>query len=105
MAKARPVKIGDRVFAKVGEATIFFSEMLGRYQPGDIVSAVDAADLSYLLARHSEVDEKVGEGISYFVVDHAPDPYPGKCFWVIQKEGTKIDFAIKHCLLPHPTDP
>lgn len=105
MAKARPVNIGNRFFAQVGEATTFFSEMLGRYQPGDVVSAADAADLSNLIARHSEVDEKVGEGISYFMVDRAPEPYTGKCFWVVQKDGTKIDFAIKHCLLRHPVDP
>lgn len=104
MAKARSVRIGRRLFDKVGDATIFFSEILNRYKPGDVVSADDACDLEFLLARHSEVEEKIGQGISCFLVDRAPKPYPGKCFWVVQKDGTKIDFAIKHCLLKHPVD-
>ncbi|NKN01139.1 DCL family protein [Rhizobium leguminosarum] len=104
MAKARSVQIGNRLFGKVGDASAFFSQMLGRYQVGEAVSAEDAMDLAHLLARHSEAEEKIGSGISYFIVDRAPDPYPGRCFWVVRKDGVPVDFAIKHCLLMHPMD-
>ncbi|MGO7586644.1 DCL family protein [Rhizobium ruizarguesonis] len=104
MAKARSVSVGSRVFQKVGDAYAFFSQMLGRYQIGEAVSADDAEDLAHLLSRHSEAEEKIGSGISYFIVDRAPDPYPGKCFWAVRKDGVPIDFAIKHCLLKHPMD-
>ncbi|MGO7856425.1 DCL family protein [Rhizobium ruizarguesonis] len=92
------------MFSKVGEASTFFSKILNKYQPGDVVSIEDAIDLGCLIARHSEADDKVGPGISYFVVDCAPEQYPGKCFWAVRKDGVKIDFAIKHCLLKHPAD-
>jgi hypothetical protein len=104
LAKARPVQIGNRFFSKVGEASTFFSKMLGKYQPGDVVSIEDAIDLGCLIARHSESEDKVGPGISYFVVDRAPEQYPGKCFWAVRKDGVKIDFAIKHCLVKCPAD-
>jgi hypothetical protein len=32
------------------------------------------------------------------MVDRAPKPYPGRCFWVVQQNGNKEDFSIKHCL-------
>ncbi|MBY5545978.1 DCL family protein [Rhizobium leguminosarum] len=104
MAKARSVTIGNRFFERVGDATTYFSQMLSRYQIREAVSAEDAVDLAHLLARHSEVEEKIGSGISYFIVDRAPDPYPGRCFWVVRKDGLPVDFAIKHCLLRHPLD-
>jgi len=104
MGRVRSVVIGPRFFEKVGDATNFFTEMLARYVPGGVVSAADASDLAHLLSRHSDVVEKIGPGISYFIVDRAPDNYPGRCFWVVRTDGSKIDFAIKHCLLKHPMD-
>ncbi|MBB2713317.1 DCL family protein [Rhizobium sophoriradicis] len=102
MAKAHPVKIGNRLFGRAGDASAFFSQMLGRYELGEAVSAKDAEDLAHLLFRHSEAEEKICSGISF--VDRAPDPYPERCFWAVRKDGIAIDFAIKHCLLKHPTD-
>ncbi len=104
MPKGRSVVVGNRLFEKVGDASAFFSQMLGRYEAGAVVSAEDGVDLANLLMRHSEADDKIASGMSYFVVDRAPEPFPGKCFWLIRKDGSKIDFAIKHCLLKHPVD-
>ena len=81
--------------------------MLNRYAIGERVSAEDAADLSALIARHSEFEEKAGVGIAGFEVNTPPDDVPQfskRCFWVVRTDGTKIDFSIGHCLKPQPYD-
>lgn len=107
MGKARSIRLTTRSFNKAGDATAFFAAMLNRYGIGDRVSAEDAADLSALLSRHDELDEKVGTGIVGFEVNNPPDDVPQfskRCFWVVRSDGTKIDFSIGHCLKPKPYD-
>ncbi len=104
MGKARQIKIETRTFSKAGDATAFFSEMLNRYAVGQRVDEADARDLAALLKRHDETVEKIGVGISYFKVDAAPEPYSGKCFWIVRTNGTEIDFSYPHCLKAIPAD-
>jgi Protein of unknown function (DUF3223) len=72
--------------------------MLNSYSPGNVVSVSDGNELSALLARHDEKDEKLAVGIDYFRVGAAPDGFVGKCFWIVRTDGSRIDFSIKHCL-------
>lgn len=107
MGKARRVSLATRSFDKAGDATAFFAAMLNRYGIGDRVSAEDALDLSALLDRHDEVEEKAGTGIAGFEVNTPPEDVPQfskRCFWVIRSDGSKIDFSIGHCLKPRPYD-
>jgi hypothetical protein len=107
MGKARRIALATRSFDKVGEATAFFGAMLQRYKIGELVSDEDAADLSALLDRHDELEEKVGTGIAGFKVDTPPNDVPQfskRCFWVIRSDGSEIDFSIGHCLKPKPSD-
>lgn len=107
MGRTRSIAIKTRSFDKAGDATTFFREMLNRYGIGDRVSEEDALDLSALLERHDERDEKVGEGIAGFEVNVPPDDVPQlskKCFWIVRTDGSKIDFSIGHCLAPKPYD-
>ena len=107
MGKARRISLTTRVFDKAGDATVFFRDMLNRYEVGGRVSPEDAADLTALLERHSERADKIGNGIAGFEVNTPPDDVPQfsqRCFWVIRNDGTKIDFSISHCLLPQPYD-
>ncbi|MFT4279594.1 MAG: DCL family protein [Rhodopseudomonas sp.] len=94
----RPIAIGNRNYDKVGDANIFYTAMLRRYSIGQVVSKADAVELLALLQRHDELDEKIGRGIAHFEVASAPDGHPGKCFWIVRTDGTRIDFSIKHCL-------
>jgi hypothetical protein len=98
MGKARSIILETRTFAKAGDASAFFSNMLNRYSIGDQVSEEDANDLIALLKRHDEQMEKVGPGIAYFEVGFPPDGYAGQCFWVVRTDSSKIDFSFKHCL-------
>lgn len=95
MGKARPIEIRTRTFAKAGEATAHFSEILNRYAIGERILDSDALDLAALIERHDEQSEKVGCGISHFSVNAAPD-YPGqRCFWITRTDGTHIDWSYQ----------
>lgn len=86
------------MFEKAGDATSFFSAMLNRYSVGHRVLEDDSKDLTALLKRHDERDEKIGSGIDYFEVNAAPDGYVGKCFWIVRTDGSRIDISFQHCL-------
>lgn len=103
----RRIPLATRTFEKKGDATAFFSDMLNRYKIGERVTSEDAADLSALLARHEEYDQKAGSGIAGYEVNFPPadaPPFSKRCFWVVRSDGTKIDFSIGHCLEPRPGD-
>ena len=107
MGKARRISLTTRSFDKAGDATAFFKEMLNRYAIGNRVSDADALDLSALLDRHDERDEKIGKGIAYFEVNVPPADAPQfsqRCFWIVRGDGSRIDFSYVHCLAPKPYD-
>jgi hypothetical protein len=104
MGKRRPIQLDTRLFDKAGDGNKFFSDMLNRYPVGTVVNPVDSLDLSSLLKRHDELDEKIGVGIAHFDVAAAPDGHDGKCFWIVRIDGTRIDFSFKHCLEAKPFD-
>ena len=107
MARGRKIEIETRVFERAGDAAEYFKAMLNRYGIGERVSEADAVDLSALLKRHDERDEKFGSGIAGFEVNIPPDDVPQfsqRCFWIIRNDGTRIDFSIGHCLARKPYD-
>lgn len=89
---------------KAGDGTRFFSAMLNRYSIGEVVSPVDTVDLTALLKRHDELEEKIGIGVARLEVAAAPDGHDGKCFWIVRTDGSRIDFSFKHCLEEKPFD-
>ncbi|WP_375783543.1 DCL family protein [Bradyrhizobium sp. Pha-3] len=70
--------------------------MLNRYDPGDKVSATDAAVLAEALKLHPEADEKIGPGIKDFSVRSAE--FGSKCFWVNRTDGTTAKFSHTACV-------
>lgn len=107
MGKARKISLKTRSFDKAGDATAFFRAMLNQYRIGGRVSPEDAADLSALLERHDERDEKIGDGLVGFEVNFPPADVPQfseRCFWVVRSDDTKVDFSIGHCLERKPYD-
>lgn len=107
MGSPRTIKINTRTFEKAGDATAFFKEILNRYEIGERVNVADSADLLALLERHDERDEKIGSGVAGFRVGAPPadaPPFSTRCFWIVQNDGTVIDFSYKHCLERKPKD-
>lgn len=104
---ARKIILDTREFAKVGDATNFFREMLNKYPMGARVSDADAADLTALLKLHTERKEKIGVGIDHFEVNKPPadaPPFSKRCFWLIRTDGSRIDVSYTHCLKPKTAD-
>ncbi|HHA2535467.1 TPA: DCL family protein [Stenotrophomonas maltophilia] len=93
---AKPVKIGERDFARQKDALDFFRQMLNSYRRGERVSDSDAIELNSLLSRHINLEEKVGVGVDYFVVDS--DDYGGQCFWIVRVDSTRVNFTYKRCV-------
>ena len=107
MGKARRIVLSTLTFEKAGDAMAFFKDMLNRYSVGDRVSDADALDLTALIQRHEEVEEKVGAGIDHFEVRLPPadaPPFSSKCFWIVRTKGEPIDISYKHCLEQRPYD-
>jgi len=107
MGKARRITLATRSFDRAGDATAFFKAMLNRYHIGDRVSNEDAVDLSALLERHDELEDKVGVGVAGFEVNLPPKDVPQfskRCFWIIRVDGSKVDFSVAHCLESKPYD-
>ena len=104
MGKRRAIQLETRLFTKAGDGTKFFSAMLNRYSIGEVVSPADAVDLTALLKRHDELEEKIGVGVARFEVAAAPDGHDGKCFWIVRNDESRIDFSFKHCLEAKPSD-
>ncbi|MBK0024996.1 DCL family protein [Stenotrophomonas sp. S48] len=93
---AKPVKIGERMFARQTDALEFFRVMLNSYRRGERVSDSDAVELNALLLRHINVEEKTGVGIDHFLVDS--DDYGGQCFWVVRADSTRVQFTYRRCV-------
>lgn len=67
------------------------------------IDSIDGQFLFSVLENHSEVDEKIGVGISGFEVNPALDPAlhksgKGKHICLIRVDGTTEDFSYNHCL-------
>lgn len=104
MGKRRSIRLDTRFFEKAGDATTHFSKMLNRYSIGEPVTGADDLDLRALIKRHDQCEEKLGAGIDHFEVATAPDGYNNECFWIVRRDGTRIDFSFKHCLEAKPVD-
>ena len=99
MGKRQPVIIGATEFLSKREASAYCTKLLASYSNGQTVNEQDSEFLSGLLKRHPEAGQKIGPGVKCFFKDPGPEPnYGTDCFWVEQKDGTKVDFSFKTCV-------
>ena len=91
-----PVKVGPLSFATKREAGEHFRVILYRHEIGQRIPDPDAAELEWLLERHSEAADKIGSGVDYFSVRDAI--YGTRCFEVARVDGTATDFSFKNCV-------
>ena len=100
MGRGKPVELATNSFPNQATATEYFRAMLNRYRPGDMVSAEDSLQLSALLERHTEYDQKVGCGVDHFTV--MMTEHGTQCFRIIRKDGTGTDVSYLHCIKGRP---
>ena len=89
-----------RGFRTKGARDAYYKAMLGRYLPGDRVSASDEAELRDLLALHPKAGEKIGVGVACFDVRRSGKG--SNCFWIIREDGSETDFSYLKCLKGEP---
>ena len=94
---AIPVEIAGKTFAKKGDASKWFKELLNSRAYGERIEGADHEMLMGLLMRHPDLEEKVGCGVDFFFVDKSPG-FSTPCFWIKRKDGSTVDFSAKHCL-------
>jgi hypothetical protein len=100
MTRGKPAPIGDMPFQFRKDALVFFKDMLSRYHPEDTVNETDSSYLLELLKRHPDSEEKIGNGIHHFEVARAD--FNTKCFAVVRRNGTRINFSYKVCVNTEP---
>lgn len=89
---AKPISLAHIHFAKRGDAIIYLTDMLHRYDLGDRVSAEDSVILRAALENHQNATDKIGCGVSHFSVRSAD--FGTRCFWVNRTDGTTEKFSI-----------
>ena len=94
---ARPLTIAGIDFAKKGDATEFFKGLLRSKAYGERFEGSEHVALTGLFMRHPEAAEKMQCGIDFFFVDKSPG-FSTPCFWIQRKDGSTVDFSIRHCL-------
>lgn len=103
MGRGHSVDLGFQVFENKDLAELHFSNMLSRYRPGDVVEQADSAQLMSLVMRHYDSQAKIGCGVAGFAV--IGNRYGGKCFVVVRRDDSSVDFSIGKCIKGVPNSP
>ncbi|XP_004291102.1 PREDICTED: protein DCL, chloroplastic [Fragaria vesca subsp. vesca] len=71
----------------------------GKYESGDRLSPEHQKTvLERLLPFHPEAAKKIGCGIDYVTVGYHPDFESSRCLFIVQKDGTLVDFSYWKCI-------
>jgi Protein of unknown function (DUF3223) len=91
-----PIDLATISFPTQSAAAKFFRDMTWRYQDCQRINDADAQHLAALLEWHSERDEKIGAGVDHFEVAWAD--FGTRCFCIVRRDGTLINFSYRHCI-------
>lgn len=92
----KPLEIGSLSFAKKGDATEHFRQILYRHEVGSVIPEPDATHVYWLLERHPEATKKIGAGVKELSTRDAM--FNTRCFEIRRMDGTATDFSIKSCI-------
>lgn len=91
------MKIGALEFHSKGAAIEHFKAMLYRHPLGQAVPEPDATELSWLLGRHHDYEQKQGVGIACFM-PHKTPVWGTVGFKIVRVDGSETDFSYRTCL-------
>lgn len=95
---AEQIHIGNRTFYEPADLFHFFGSILTRTQEGNRVPTEEAQLLLNLLIKgHAIADDKIGCGVKFIFADRHPD-YGQKCFMLMRKDGSTVDFSYRKCI-------
>jgi hypothetical protein len=86
-----PYQFSTKLAAKERIRGILYGTELGSFLAGD-----DFNLICWLLNRHSEVDTKVGAGITALSVN--TNTMGSRSFWIHRIDGSVVDFSYRHAL-------
>ncbi|KAJ7522946.1 hypothetical protein O6H91_18G032000 [Diphasiastrum complanatum] len=69
-----------------------------KYRAGERLEAADNEIVQNVLLHHPNVEEKVGCGVDFIKIDCHPE-HECRCFFVVRKDGSSIDFSFRKCIL------
>jgi hypothetical protein len=97
---AKPLEIGTLHFAKKGDATEHYQNILYRHDIGAVIPEPDATHVYWLLERHPEAATKIGVGVKEFSIRSAM--FNKRCFEIRRTDGTTTDFSFPSCVKGKP---
>ncbi|KAL9248785.1 DCL, chloroplastic-like protein [Drosera capensis] len=70
-----------------------------QYQFGDKLNdRHHRALIMLLLPCHPDYEEKIGCGVDYITIGHHPQFEESRCFFIVRKDGTVVDFSYWKCI-------
>jgi len=99
---AKQITIGNLQFPTKKLLTEYVQKILAKYSPGNCLDKDDFIFVNQLLERHPNAVAKIGCGVDSIKID-IPQEWiktrcAYKCFWVIRKDGSCVDFSFRECI-------
>jgi Protein of unknown function (DUF3223) len=91
------IEVGELNFTSKVAAKEHFRAILYLHPLNQRISEPDATELKWLLERHHESVQKIGCGISHFLVRQNP-LYPTRGFVAVRINGAETDFSYLKCI-------
>ena len=99
MPKSKPIQVGSLLFPNKAAAKNRVREIIGRYKNREAIAGDDDAFLRDLILLHSEAEEKIGCGISFFTVDLDREFRKTRCIVIVRHDDSSTDAScVKNCI-------
>jgi hypothetical protein len=97
MGRHVPIQIGPYYFKTKKAAKDHIQEILSKYHEGERITGLDESFLRDLLDLHPRAADKIGTGVSYFVIEKE-DVWQGRHFSIVHTDRSRDDFSYIKCI-------
>lgn len=94
--------ISGKKFNSKKDAITFYRKILNSYRVNSELSNKDFKLVYSLLQNHPRAKEKIGCGVKKIIVGKGYIKH--KCFYIIRKDGSKVDFSYLKCINGNSSD-
>jgi len=82
--------------------SLFFHDILYSHPEGEFLNEVEASYVIELLKYHKKSSEKIGNGIDKIKIGKSPLHLDSRCFLILRKDSSEVDFSFLKCILEIP---
>jgi len=93
----KPVVLGKKEYSNIDIVKSQTKKLLNKYKDNEKLEGEDKDFILDLLKYHHNYDEKVKD-MDYIVVAPNEQHKYSRCFYIVDKNGRKIDFSSKKCI-------